>query len=212
MEVDPAASVQVWAIEIDLGGRTFEVPALPAAAWLPVLLDGNPLMVLDLIESTAVDSDVDNDVDALILSGQVQADEIIETLTTAIEQAAGREFHCAFVIAQVARAQWPTVNGILAERGFRWNEEPLGAALDAIYSIVTKHLAEDALAKFHRLLDTPISLSPNRRRRPNREKALADFEAMAGPRPAAVPATGARSGSARSRTRTRPRPRHPAAQ
>lgn len=196
MEVDPAASVQVWAIEIDLGGRTFEVPALPASAWLPVLLDGNPLMVLDLMDSTPVDGDVDS----LILSGQVPPDELVEATTIAIEQAAGREFNAAFVLAQVARTQWPLISGVLAERGFRWDEAPLGAALDAIYAIVVKHLTEEALAKFHQLLDNPVNIPGRRPRNRDRAKAVADFEAMAGPRPEAVPASGARSGNARSRT------------
>lgn len=208
MNVDPAASVQVWAIEIDLGGRTFEVPALPASHWLPVLLDGNPLLVLDFIESTPVDDDVDS----LILSGQVGRDELVEALVIAIEQAAGRDFHAAFVLAQVARAQWASVSGLLTERGFRWDEAPLGAALDAIYAIVVKHLDEQALTRFHQLLDNPtVVLTGQRRQRANRAQAMSDFEAMAGPKPEGVPASAARSGSARSRTRTRPRPRRQAA-
>jgi hypothetical protein len=207
MEVDPAASVQVWAIEIDLGGRTFVVPALPASHWLPVLLDGNPLLVLDLLESTPVDEDVDS----LILSGQVGPAELVEALTVAVEQAAGRDFHSAFVIAQVARSQWAAVSGVLAEKGFRWDQSPLGAALDAIYAIVIKHLDEEKLTRFHHLLDNPLSVTAGRRRPADRAKAMEQFETMAGPKPEGVPATAARSGSARSRTRTRPRPRHPAA-
>lgn len=202
MEVDPAASVQVWAIEIDLGGRTFEVPALPASHWLPILLSGNPLDVLDFVESTPGD----NDVDSLILSGQLGRDELVEALVTAVEQAAGRSFHAAFVLAQVARVQWASVSGLLAERGFRWDEAPLGAALDAIYAIVVKHLDEQALARFHQLLDNP-TIMLGKSRRPDRTQAMADFEAMAGPRPASVPASAVPSGSARSRTRTRPQPR-----
>lgn len=205
MDVDPAASMQVWAIEIDLGGRTFDVPALPAAFWLPILLEGNPLRVLDLIEEGS------EELDDLLLSGQLDPDGLVEALVVAIEQAAGRPFHAAFVLAQVAQTQWATVSGLLAERGFDWSTRPLGAALDAIYSIVAKHLKEDAVAQFHQLLDNPMSLSSGRRRRVNRDKALADFEQVAGPRPEGVKATGARSGSARPKTRPRPQPRRQAA-
>jgi hypothetical protein len=202
VDVDPAASVRIWALELDLGGRTFDVPALPASVWFPILLEGNPLLVLDLIE--------DEDVDDLLLSGQVAPDELLEALTVAIEQAAGRSFHAAFVLAQVAVLQWASVSGLMAERNFNWEDRPLGAALDLIYITVAKHLDKEASARFEQLLDNPTLTSGGRRRPANRDKAMADFEALAGPKPEGVKATGARSGSARPKTRPRPR-QHPQA-
>lgn len=202
MEVDPAASVRIWALEIDLGGRTFDVPALPAAHWFPILLEGNPLLVLKLIEEGPDDDELDD----LLLSGQLAPDELLESLTVAIEQAAGRTFHASFVLAQVAALQWASVSGLLAERGFDWESRPLGAALDAIYTTVVKHLDKDALARFEQLLDTPTATAGGRRRKVSREKAMTDFEALAGPKPEGVKATAGRSGSARPKTRIRSQP------
>lgn len=199
MNVDPAASMRIWELEIDLGGRTFEVPALPASGWFPVLLEGNPLLVLDMIEG--------EDLDDLLLSGQVDQDELVETLLVAIEQAAGREFHAAFVLAQVAAVQWAAISGALTERGFQWDKAPLGAALDAIYTIVMKGLDKDGLARFQALLDNPSGVLA--RRRPGRQdKALENFASVAGPKPdGGVRATAERSGSARPKTRPRFQPR-----
>ena len=198
MEVDPAASVRIWALELDLGGRTFDVPPLAASDWFPVLLSGNPLLVLKMIEDGPED-----ELDDLLLSGQLGSNELVEALIVAVEQAAGRSFHAAFVLAQVAALQWASVSGLLAERGFRWDEAPLGAALDAIYTIVVKHLDKDALARFERLLETPTTTPGGRRRQVNRDKAMADFEALAGPKPEGVTATAGRSGNERSKTRLR---------
>jgi hypothetical protein len=203
MEVDPAASVRIWGIEMDLGGRTFDVPPLAASEWFPVLLSGNPLDVLKMIEDGPED-----ELDDLLLSGQIQPTELIEALVVAIEQAAGRSFHAAFVLAQVAALQWASVSGLLAERGFRWEEAPLGAALDAIYTIVVKHLDKDGLARFEQLLDTPTTTPGGRRRKANRDKAMADFESLAGPKPEGVKATAGRSGSERPKTRLRSQPLH----
>lgn len=208
MDVDPAASVQCWALEIDLGGRTFDVPALPASAWFPILLDGNPLLVLTLIE----DGPGDDELDDLLLSGQLGRDELMEALTVAIEQAAGRTFHAAFVLAQVAAMQWAAISGSLAERNFNWSTMPLGAALDAIYTIVAKHLDKDAQVRFEHLLDSATATPGGRRRKVNREKAAAEFEALAGPKPQGVTATASRSGSSRPKTRPRLQPRPPGAQ
>lgn len=196
MQVDPAASVRLWAIEIDLAGRTVEIPPLPASHWLPILLDGNPLMVLDLVDGPEGDL-----VDELILAGGVQANELVDALIAAIEQAAGRPFHTALVLAQVARVQWPSISGLLAEKGFRWDEAPLGAALDAVYTIVAKHLKAEQLARFEVLLNTPVVIQGQRRRRVDREQVMEQFESLAGPRPAGVRATGAPSDNARPKTR-----------
>jgi hypothetical protein len=199
MNVDPAASMRIWEMEIDLGGRTFDVPALPASGWFPVLLEGNPLLVLDMIE--------DESLDDMLLSGQVPPDELVEILLVTIEQAAGREFHAAFVLAQVAAVQWAAISGVLTERGFRWDQAPLGAALDAIYAIVVKGLDKEALARFQSLLDTPTGALA-RRRAGRRDQAVEDFASVAGPKPeGGVRATSERSGSARPKTRPRLPPR-----
>jgi hypothetical protein len=203
MNVDPAASMRIWELEIDLGGRTFDVPALPASGWFPVLLEGNPLLVLDMIEDEALDD--------VLLSGQVSPEDLVEVLLVAIEQAAGRDFHAAFVLAQVAAVQWAAISGSLAERGFDWETRPLGAALDAIYAIVMKGLDKEGLARFQSLLDNPTS-SLIRRRAGRRQQATEDFASIAGPKPqGGVIATAERSGSARPKTRLRSRPPRPPA-
>lgn len=200
MEVDPAASMRIWAVELDLGGHTYVVPPLPAAGWFPVLLEGNPLLVLEMIEDGPGE-----DLDDMILSGQVGAEELVEILTLAIEQAAGRQFHAAFVLAQVAALQWAAIAGVLAERGFSWEERPLGAALDAIYAVVCQRLDKDGLARFQQLLDNPMTTKGGRRRKVSRDQAMSDFASIAGPPPSGgVRATAERSGNERPRTRIRP--------
>jgi hypothetical protein len=202
VDVDPAASLRCWELEIDLGGRTFAVPALPASEWLPVLLAGDPLMVLDMVVSEEDGQSVDD----LILAGQVKADELTEALISAIEQSAGRPFQAAYVLAQVARMHWPVIAGQLAQRGFRWEEEPLGAALDAIYSLATAGMKDEDRVKFLALLDQPM---PGTKRKGSTAQALDSFETLAGPKPTGgVRATAELSGSGLPRSQPRHQP-HP---
>jgi hypothetical protein len=203
VDVDPLASMRCWAVEIELGGRVYEIPALPAVEWWPVLASGDLGQILDFIESTPDDP---RNVDDLLLSGALTAEELTQALTDAIEETAGRSFHAAIVLATVASGQWAAIGGALAQTGFRWDEQPLGAALDAIYAIITERLNREALDQFLALLENE-ALTKGKPSARQRAKVRDEFESMAGPRPTTgVVATGERSDSERPRTRPRPRP------
>ena len=199
MKVDPLASMRCWAVDVELGGRAYTVPALPAADWWPVLVTGDVTQVLDLLMSGSSDELAD-----MILTGEVTREEISGALTEAIEEVAGRSLHVATVLALAAWHSWSAVNGYLAQRGFRWDLMPLGAALDAVHAVLLDMIEDkDDRAKFVRMLEN----EPGKR---DREKMAADFETLAGPKPSSgVRSSGARSGSARPKTRPRhqqPRP------
>lgn len=202
MDVDPLASMRCWAITMTLAGREFEIPALPAADWWPVLSEGRPTAVLDLLKSG-----LDDPINDLLLTGGVGLDELAESLTDVLEEVTGRSLHAAFVLVTVANLQWPLIGGHLAQHGFRWDVQPIGAALDAIYAVVVGNLEDDPRKKFLALLENEGG-KPSERKR---QQIASEFEAMAGPRPAPAPvpgrATGEPSGDAPTRTPTRPRPR-----
>jgi hypothetical protein len=201
MDADPAASMRCWAIGLELGGREYDIPALPAADWWPVIVSGDPGQVLDLVVSS-------DDLDERLLLGEVGTTELGVAVVDAIEQAAGRSFHVAYVLATVAAMHWPTINGALARRGFRWDVMPLGAALDAIFSVVTENMDAEARKKFDMLLASENLTGKTKPR--DRRKMVADFETLAGPMPTGGrTATAERSGSERPKTQPRPRPPRP---
>jgi hypothetical protein len=204
VEVDPAASMRCWAIELELGGRTFDVPALPAADWWPVLTSRDPSLILDFVVSTPDDP---ANLDDLLLAGEVDQDELGQALIDAMEAAAGRSLHVSMVLATVAEMHWASINGALVRRGFRWEEQPLGAALDAIYAEVTARLDEEALGKFEALLDDESVTRPGKKRTAS-QKVRAEFEAMAGPRPTAGAGASAEPSDS-ERPRSQPQPQRP---
>lgn len=202
MEVDPLASMRCWALELELGGRTFDVPALPAADWWPVLISGDLSQILDFVVSTPGDP---LDLDELLLTGEVTQDQLAQALTDAVEETSGRPLHAALVLASLAAMHWASINGALVLRGFRWDQQPLGAALDAIYAEVTGRLKKEQLDEFLALLENEALTSGKPTPR-QRARLVDEFEGMAGPRPTSgVKSTGALSGSARPKTRTQPR-------
>lgn len=208
MDVDPLASMRCWAITVELAGREFEIPALPAADWWPIIVDADPLGAFDLLKSTSEAEAFD--LDTALLDGTITGADLGEALMDAIEEATGRSFHASFVLATVAASQWPIIGGELAQRGFRWDVQPIGAALDAIYAMVMANLEEKNREKFLALLEDESLSQPGKKRTPS-QRVVGEFEAMAGPRPAPAPlpggASAAPSGSQRPRTRTRLRQR-----
>lgn len=195
--------MRCWAIELELGGRTYEVPALSAVDWWPVLSAADPAGVLDLVTSS--------DLDERLLAGDLDGGELAEACRDAVEEAAGRSFHSAVVLVMVAEGQWPVINGSLVRRGFRWEDQPLGAALDAIYSVVTEALEKEPLEKFLALLDNETLTDPKKKRKAP-ARIVNEFETMAGPKPTTgVRSTGGPSGSGRPKTQPRLQPpRQPA--
>jgi hypothetical protein len=216
MNVDPVASMRCWAVDIELGDRTFTVPPLPAADWWPVLADADPSAVLQLIESDPTDP---GSIDEALLAGMVNEADLGQAITDAVEEATGRSLHAGLVLAAVAQARWAEIGGQLAQRGFRWDVQPIGAALDAIYFIVVSGLPEKDGDKkprqaFLDLLANEAITMGSKGVDKRREQAVSDFESLAGPRPTAAPAqsTGGRYAGERPKTRTRPRPPRQAGQ
>jgi hypothetical protein len=208
VNVDPLASMRCWAISVELGGREFELPPLPAVDWWPVITTGDITGVLDLLKSADTGSPAD--LDTMILDGEVTGAELSSVMADALQEATGRTVHASFVLATLATSAWPTIGGQLALSGFRWDVAPIGAALDAIYSVIVGGLEEKNREKFLAMLEND-SLSQAGKKRAPSQRVVEEFESMAGPRPAPAPLPGKASGapSDSPRTRTPRQPRQP---
>lgn len=201
MDVDPTASMRCWAVTLELGGREFEIPALPAADWWPVLSALDLTLILDFLTSSESDQ-----LDEMLLTGEVGDEELSTALTEAVAIVAGRSFHVAAVLVMVAEQNWSAIGGQFARDGFRWDIASLGAALDATYLIMIDALPKkEDRDKFTRLLENE-RLTGGKRKAPDREKVISEFESLAGPKPTGgVRATGAPSDGERPRTRQQQR-------
>lgn len=197
MNVDPVASMRQWEIEISLNKRTFVIPPVGVADWWQIIRSGDLSRLLDFVESAPDDPD---NLDELLLSGRAEADELTQVLTDATEEACGRSLRAASVLVAMADHHWPIIGGALAMAGFRWSEQSIGTALDAVYAAITSRLEGDPLAKFLALLENEDE---------RKARAAMEFVATAGPRPTSgAVATAERSGDELPRTRPRSRPRH----
>jgi hypothetical protein len=199
--VDPVASLRIWVVDLTLADQVFEVPGLPAADWFPILVTGDLLAVLDLIDQA-------DRVDDLLVAGEVTAEELSAGIQAVIEQVCGRPFHAALLLATLASELWQIIGGELALAGFQWDRQPIAAALDAIYRTAMRVLKKEYWDKIQAMVDSDVSTTSiggtGRRRRLDRRQAMADFQEMAGPPPSG-PAIAAPSAGALPRSPRPPR-------
>lgn len=201
MKVDPLASLQCWEIDFTAGGQTYTIPALPASEWWPVLSSGDPLEVLSLLPGNEGQGMED-----LLLAGKLGGEQLSEALQQAVEEAAGRSMHAAYVLAYVAGMHWPVINGQLMRSGLRWDVMPLGAMLDAVHSLLVESLPEEGRGTFLAELEKGEPAED----REIVKAAKAAFEDIAGPKPTTgvrrpVQSTGEQSAGTPSRTPRRSR-------
>lgn len=153
MAADALAALKIWALEVELAGEVFEVPARPAAEWFLALLDEEA--VLPLIPGMMTAGSEDR-------IGELLLDEVIDTglLVTRSRElltaAAGRPWWEADRLIRSSAASWHIIGGELTRLGVDLEKVSLAAALNAIYVICVRTMDEKERNKF----DIDLRLPP----------------------------------------------------
>lgn len=147
MRTDPAATLRCWAVDVDLCGRTFTIPAMPAGPWLLALLAGT---VTAVVPGMLDDGD---DVDDLLLDGDLPWDELERAALDAVEAASGMRWWTAYRLARAATST--ELGGEVLSRGVDPGRLSLGAYLLAAYRLAVRHMAEKKRREWERELDKP---------------------------------------------------------
>lgn len=158
--MDAIASLRPYPIDIQVGDDwVYTIPALPAADWIEAVLadDGLKAPVPGLLN----DEDRSLVVEDYVF-GRLSAEQIAEASREALEVAAGRPWWEAdrLIRSAATREAWPIINGELVRRGFRFNEESVGAFCNTVYSMAVQGLKESDRATFeHRLTVPPAGVT-----------------------------------------------------
>lgn len=156
MASDLAASLKPWTIEgIVLGDKSYEVPALPASAWLTILLD-EPVSLFAVVPGLLQPS-ADEELEELILAGRYSRDELEELVWELVSIAAGRPWWTTLYL--LGNAKHPQnvdrVKGELTLHGVDATRISLAAWLDAVYVIFTNGKDQQERQKFDIALTRP---------------------------------------------------------
>lgn len=147
MDVDPAATLRCWAVEVELAGRTWTIAARPAADWLLAAIGPWSDIVPGLVD------DPDDDLDDLIADGTVGSDELRQAAQDALTATAGLKWWTAEHLARVAVTTWLAGEVLLS--GVDPAAAPFGAYLAAAYRAATRHMTKEDRLKFDLDLTQP---------------------------------------------------------
>lgn len=145
MPADALAALRIWALEVELAGETFVVPARPAVEWFVAILDED--VPLPLIPGL-MDSDAEERVADLLLDGVLTAELIATRSRELLTAAAGRPWWEADRLIRSSGASWHIIGGELTRLGVDLSTVSLAAALNAIYVICTRTMDEKERNKF----------------------------------------------------------------
>lgn len=137
MDIDALPSLRCWAVEVDIAGETYRIPALPAADWLIAISASFTRVVPGMLEG-----DIESLLDR-IAYGDVLYSEIRDASRDAISQVTGMKWWAAARLIYYLGGHWGTVGGALLSRGVDLSRHSIGAALTSTYRILLENCKDE---------------------------------------------------------------------
>lgn len=151
MDVAGEALIIPRPVLVELAGRDWRIPALPAATWILILLERN---LADIVPGMVEGGDLGELYD-LIAAGQVTGADCEAAARDVITAVAGCPWYAAVRLLHSA-ARDPAAMGELRMSGIDPVVAPLGAALVALYRIYTRDKERKDVAK----IDAELAKAP----------------------------------------------------
>lgn len=147
MNFDPEACLRSWALDVDIAGATYTIPALPASGWLMAVASGSYLdIVPGLLEGPG------EALDDLLLDGD--PDGLCQAAArAAIGAASGTSWWTATRLARAISTTW--IGGEFTLQGVDADRVPFGAYLAAAYRLVSRRLDDQQRARLDMELAAP---------------------------------------------------------
>lgn len=151
---DPIASLRPWSITVTVGGQDYTIPALPASAWLEVLL-APQVQVLGILPGLLDDED-GVELAMRLAEDEVDLDEVYQASLDAVAVAGGRSWWWCLSFAAGMGVAWNTLSGHLILSGVDWDKLSLAAFFDAAYALISRGIPKEKL----QLLDLELNSPP----------------------------------------------------
>lgn len=148
---DPVQSLWPLPVELTVAGQEFQIPALPAAEWLTIL------MVEDLDLSDVFPGMVKGaeGIEDLILAGRLGLDELEEIVLSIVEVASARPWWVTLRLVGVAQASWDLIGAELLLRGVDAARVSLSAWLDMVLLVTLRSMDPKEVQMFTMKLESP---------------------------------------------------------
>lgn len=171
MEFDAGAAVRPRSVIVEVAGREYTIPAMPASEWLLVLERGTWLDIVPGLLPTD-DTHIDDQLEAGTLTG----DELVRTAREVLQAVCGTRWWIGYRLAYAVTGD-PQVAGELVLSGVDTGRISLGALVQAVYRLYTRHADPGKLAQFDaRLSEMPEGVTAAEVY--DEDRAADDFERM----------------------------------
>lgn len=156
VKFDPAAPLRCWAVDVDLLGHTWHIPALPAADWIGAAPGGEDYTgIIPGLLAEPDAAEVIADAYLAMLDGGDDPSEAIATAARdAIEAATGVSWWIGERLMWLAQ-QWEGVGGELIRQGIDFARAPIGAVCVAVWRIISAVPDESTRAKLVAQIERP---------------------------------------------------------
>jgi len=158
---------------VDVNGQDMEIPAMPAADWLSVLMVED--MDLDDIFPGFLSGEDEEAVNTMMLTGDLDADEYQDILLSIIETAAARDWWVVFRLVESARRSWDVLGAEMALKGIDATQVSLSSWLDVLLIVLLRAMEPEKVQMFCMKLEAP----PVDAKSEEPEMSASDFMAMA---------------------------------
>lgn len=153
---DPRAPLQNWDIEIELAGRVWTLPAVPASEWVvPIVADQAELVIPDMFAEDSAP------IEDALYDGDLGWAEIESAYHEAVTTVAGCKWWEAQRLMALA-IDWDGVGGELLLRGFRLEERSVAETCVVVWRLLTRGKEEKDLNKIlHEIEKPPPGMDPD---------------------------------------------------
>jgi hypothetical protein len=141
-------SLQPWPIELDLAGKAYTIPALPAVDWLTILM-------ADSVDPERILLDLCPGGHEILLDESLEQDDIGNALLDVIEQVSGRRWWIALRLIGVVRSNWHILGAEMFYRHIDPAALSLSAWLDVMLVITIRSMDPKDVAMFTMKLELP---------------------------------------------------------
>ena len=148
---DPVWSLRPWPVSVRVVGTMFEIPALPAADWLTILMTENP--DLDDIFPGLLDEEDQDIVTEAMLDGALE--ETFSVCLDIITAVSGRPWYIAMRLIEVARNSWQVLGAEMLLKKVNAEELSLSGWLDVLLLLIMRNIDPKEATMFTMRLEAP---------------------------------------------------------
>lgn len=150
---DPVQSLRPWPVAVTWEGQEYEIPALPAADWLSVLMVEQ--LHLDDVFPGLLPEDQVQGVEEVLATTDPDVDEFLQFSLDIVETISGRRWWVALRLIELARLSWDVIGGEMALKGVDPDRVSLSCWLDQLLLVALRNMEPKDITMFTMKLESP---------------------------------------------------------